>query len=266
MVQWMSQNYEKFNKVFYKIFKDEKEMIDYATNQAFEDGRSVWALVNFNTLFDTDVDFTIRTNYTAVPTTKRVMYWRVRGIVSEYQKYIYSGFLTIQRSVEEYIAHVSYQDSIAELHMRMTLPEVSGTVHAGSYNHSMTMNITGGSTGGINVNLGGLDNTEPQSFSQSRQPVYLNTDVLDGLGTYVMLPYPTATHEKNQFYEFVGPMMGMVMCMSMLYPVARLTKSIVEEKETRMREVMRIMGLMDWVLASAWSLTYLIVFLSLIHI
>ena len=52
----------------------------------------------------------------------------------------------------------------------------------------------------------------------------------------------------------------MVMCMSMLYPVSKLTKSIVEEKETRMKEVMKIMGLQDWVLAAAWSLTYLFVF------
>lgn len=34
------------------------------------------------------VDFTIRTNYTAVPSTKRLMTWKgnSRGIVTEYQK------------------------------------------------------------------------------------------------------------------------------------------------------------------------------------
>jgi ATP-binding cassette subfamily A (ABC1) protein 3 len=42
---------------------------------------------------------------------------------------------------------------------------------------------------------------------------------------------------------------------STLYPVSRLVKSIVEEKESKMKEVMEIMGLKPWVNSLAWSIT-----------
>ena len=49
--------------------------------------------------------------------------------------------------------------------------------------------------------------------------------------------------------------MGMIICMSALYPVSQLTKGIVEEKETRMREVLKMMALTDGALNSAWTIT-----------
>ena len=45
-----------------------------------------------------------------------------------------------------------------------------------------------------------------------------------------------------------------------LYPVSRLVKSMVEEKETRMREVLKIMGLRDWVHQLSWFLTAFVLF------
>lgn len=41
--------------------------------------------------------------------------------------------------------------------------------------------------------------------------------------------------------------------MATLYPMSRLTKAVVEEKETRMRELMKIMGLRDWAHQFAWT-------------
>jgi hypothetical protein len=37
-----------------------------------------------------------------------------------------------------------------------------------------------------------------------------------------------------------------------LYPVSRLVKSVVEEKEGRMAELMAMMGLAPWVHSLAW--------------
>ena len=46
------------------------------------------------------------------------------------------------------------------------------------------------------------------------------------------VPYPTYDFNSNQFYERIGLVMGMAMTMSTLYPVSRLVRSIVEEKES----------------------------------
>lgn len=46
-----------------------------------------------------------------------------------------------------------------------------------------------------------------------------------------------------------------------MYPLSRLTKGIVEEKETRMREVMKVMGLHSSVHQLSWVITGITVFL-----
>lgn len=45
-----------------------------------------------------------------------------------------------------------------------------------------------------------------------------------------------------------------------MYPVSRLVKSVVEEKESRMREIMKIMGLVDWAHQASWFLTSFVLF------
>ena len=46
------------------------------------------------------------------------------------------------------------------------------------------------------------------------------------------VPFPTYEFDSNPFYSQVGFLLGLAMTMSTLYPVSRLVKSVVEEKET----------------------------------
>ena len=48
----------------------------------------------------------------------------------------------------------------------------------------------------------------------------------------VTVPFPTYEFDSNPFYAQVGFLLGLAMTMSTLYPVSRLVKSVVEEKET----------------------------------
>ncbi|CAM6122589.1 unnamed protein product [Calypogeia fissa] len=73
-------------------------------------------------------------------------------------------------------------------------------------------------------------------------------------------PFPVGEYTHNRFYDAVGPLMGLVMCLSTLYPLAMLVKALVEEKETRAKETMRIMGLKPWVFSLSWFATYMVVF------
>jgi len=78
--------------------------------------------------------------------------------------------------------------------------------------------------------------------------------------TMVTAPFPTPQYNRNIFYDAVGPLIGLVMCMATLYPVSRLIKSIVEERETRMKETLLIMGCKRWVIPASWILTYIAIF------
>jgi hypothetical protein len=76
----------------------------------------------------------------------------------------------------------------------------------------------------------------------------------------VTMPFPTAAYRANAFYTAVGFLLGLAVVMATLFPVSKLLKDIVEEKETRMRETMKIMGLRVWVLNLSWFLTATVMF------
>jgi ATP-binding cassette subfamily A (ABC1) protein 3 len=77
----------------------------------------------------------------------------------------------------------------------------------------------------------------------------------------VVTPFPTPQYNQNPFYQQVGFLLGLAIVMSTMYPMSRLTKAVVEEKELRMREVMKIMGLRDWVHQLSWFLPAFVLFL-----
>ena len=51
------------------------------------------------------------------------------------------------------------------------------------------------------------------------------------------------------------------MTMCQLYPVSQLGKAVVEEKEARLRQTMRIMGLRPYVFITSWYATAIAQFL-----
>ena len=73
-------------------------------------------------------------------------------------------------------------------------------------------------------------------------------------------PMPTAKYSQNLFYQAVSFMLSLVLTMCQLFPVSLLTKAVVVEKEMRLRQTMRIMGLRDRVLYTSWWLSALVQF------
>lgn len=55
--------------------------------------------------------------------------------------------------------------------------------------------------------------------------------------------FPTSEYDHNDFYDAVGPMLGLLMSLSLVYPLSMLVRGIVEEREKRLKETMCIMGL-----------------------
>lgn len=55
--------------------------------------------------------------------------------------------------------------------------------------------------------------------------------------------FPTSEYEHNDFYDAVGPILGLLMSLSLVYPLSMLVRGLVEEREKRLKETMCIMGL-----------------------
>ena len=74
-------------------------------------------------------------------------------------------------------------------------------------------------------------------------------------------PMPTPPYIDDQFADVVGTFLGLLFTVVFLWPVTRIIKLIVEEKETRIKEGMKMMGLYDSTLWLSWLLTYTLIFI-----
>ena len=74
------------------------------------------------------------------------------------------------------------------------------------------------------------------------------------------MPFPTPAYDANPFFLRVGFLLGLAMVMSTLYPISRLAKGIVEEKEIKMRELLKISGVKDWIHHFTWFINGFILF------
>jgi ATP-binding cassette subfamily A (ABC1) protein 3 len=73
-------------------------------------------------------------------------------------------------------------------------------------------------------------------------------------------PFPTAPYRLTNFYAFVGAVFSFMFVVSFLFPSFFMIRCIVMEKESKLREGMRMMGMADVAITGAWYATYGVVF------
>ncbi|CAF0720825.1 unnamed protein product, partial [Brachionus calyciflorus] len=85
-----------------------------------------------------------------------------------------------------------------------------------------------------------------------------NSTILEP-GAYLnQMPYPC--YMIDNFLQMIQHVMPLCLAISFVYTVAMLTQTIVYEKEMRLKEVMKIMGLNNSVHIIAWFITYFLQF------
>lgn len=150
---------------------------------------------------------------------------------------------------------------IVDFSIRMNYSTLPGTSHMGrsiyaGTDHAFLQYYTSGFSTWQSTVAEYVVGRQTQNESGSPPPVYGSNSSFFTINE----PFPVVAYDRNRFYETAGPIIALVLCMSMLYPVSRLVKAIVEEKESKTKETMKIMGLKDWALVLSWVITYSIVF------
>ena len=74
-------------------------------------------------------------------------------------------------------------------------------------------------------------------------------------------PMPVPPYIQDDFADTVGTFLGLLFTVVFLWPVTRIIKLVVEEKETRIKEGMKMMGLYDSTLWLSWLITYTLIFI-----
>ncbi len=71
---------------------------------------------------------------------------------------------------------------------------------------------------------------------------------------------PLPAYRKDRFSTALGENLGLMLIIIFIWTLSCIVTSFTEEKELRIREGMKMMGLKHWVLILSWILTYLIMF------
>jgi hypothetical protein len=72
-------------------------------------------------------------------------------------------------------------------------------------------------------------------------------------------PFPIPAHLTDTFAGLVGDLLGLFLIIAWMWPFSRLVRNIVEEKEGRVKEGLKVMGLSNAVFWLSWATTYLII-------
>ena len=71
-----------------------------------------------------------------------------------------------------------------------------------------------------------------------------------------LVPFPVGPYTRNLFFQLALYPLLMLFVIAFVYPVSRLISSLVQEKELKLRESMRIMGTSDTALLGSWFIAY----------
>lgn len=77
------------------------------------------------------------------------------------------------------------------------------------------------------------------------------------------LPFPISPHQSDNFASYLQPVIGLFMVCAFMWPFSRLVRNMVEEKEKKLKEGMKMMGLFNSVFWLSWLITYVILFFVL---
>jgi len=226
------------------IYESEDAAVQYVQDNP--DLSQPFALIVIHQANPGRVNYEIRTPYYMVPNTNRVLNRNSIGLSSRYREYIYSGFLSLQDCVDKWAFEYTG-----------AAPKINATfANATNPTNGQAVNIPTNIVAGVNDTYNPNDIYDPRNFQQFGFPLLprQSNPQCEKPVPYVM-PFPIRQYDNNPFFSRVGYILGMGLVMSTMYPVSRLVKNIVEEKESRMREVMKIMGLVDWAHQLSWFFT-----------
>ena len=224
-----------FGTVDVRVFDSEAAAVDGAMGK-----QRYWAVVHFNELdlAGGQVDFVIRMNYTVLPSTSTTISKFQLGLDDSYKRYMYSGFLTLQTMIDTAVLYIAAQDDYSQYPPGPVLPPPVSNDHQRPHS-SLSPGLRG------------------PPASPILPP---NNSVLVTSVNITTVPMPTPGYQGSSFYSNIGPLISLVMAMCMLFPVSRLIKGIVEEKESKTKETMKMMGLLDSVFVASWFISSLLQF------
>ncbi|GBG28748.1 ABC transporter ATP-binding protein [Hondaea fermentalgiana] len=81
--------------------------------------------------------------------------------------------------------------------------------------------------------------------------------------TAKFIPFPVYEHIYDEFFSYTADIFPLVFSLVYLYPVSLILEGLVRERETRVDEMLKIMGVTETLIITSWYITYVVIFLLL---
>ncbi|GBG25686.1 ATP-binding cassette sub-family A member 1 [Hondaea fermentalgiana] len=201
---------------------------------------------------DREWAYTIQTNFSVIPLTYPKLGFTSRinvGVNEKYiDQYMMSGFLTLQQAVDRVIINqpLGSDREVRALALRQVCDAfdplrslVSKYLPPHTLDGVNCSHLLDEFLDFQDIDLGPL--TDPVRFAPNNVR---------------MAEFPTPEMVDKPFYRKIKNVFGLDLVLTFLWPISRLVRGIVHEKETRAREGMRMMGLQYSALYWSWFITY----------
>ncbi|DAZ93924.1 TPA: LOW QUALITY PROTEIN: hypothetical protein N0F65_008867 [Lagenidium giganteum] len=73
-------------------------------------------------------------------------------------------------------------------------------------------------------------------------------------------PFPVEEFKKSSFYTLIESLFLMVFLFGNMQPLSKIMENLISERETRSRELMKILGVKDSSIVTSWYITYIVMF------
>lgn len=73
-------------------------------------------------------------------------------------------------------------------------------------------------------------------------------------------PFPSQSFISSPFYESISNVFALLFILSYLYAISRILTVLIQEKESRSKEYMKILGVNEPAIFASWYLTYIIIY------
>ena len=207
-------------------------------------GPRIWAAVVFDQMGEPgepgDWEYSVRMNFTHQDITSTVLSpvrHLSKGIRTYYiEQYAIDGFVTLQLMVDRYIIQRRVDTDAA-----LVLSDHGFGKFEVDTRYQIDL----------------ISAWRPASLEVVAEPMRYEPQIVQ------FLPAPADGYRRDSFYKVVKHVFALVYTLLFMYSVFSIIATLVEEKETRVRELLRMMSVQTSALVASWFITYGAVFICL---
>jgi ATP-binding cassette subfamily A (ABC1) protein 3 len=269
-----------------QFFATEEELEDYVSGSDYatsQENPHIYGGIVFDTYPDDDnigdfgdIEYTVRLNSTLgrrgaiglVPRTSgdppQMSPFQKSISMDYYSRYTVTGFMTLQTLVTRFVACMPEWDAATKTTGECQRPQTTAEASTelddallASLDDDVIIEYAVQNIAGSDATFSSL-----RDFFSNETVEALLTPLRQAPQPYLgasVAPFPIEAYISSPFYDQVADVFAIVFILSYLYSISRILVVLIQEKELRLREYMKILGVQEKAIVVSWYMTYILI-------